>query len=248
MSLRCRSPRTACARPTGPIERQRTTVRSGVVGEHDGVHRRSVRENTSLVRRTLDRIDDAGVTWAPQFIRHDAGEEVLSWLPGKTVDEWQSRPGLLDELTGVVRQLHDLTVDLAPDHECLVHDDLQPRNVVVDHGRLGLIDWEQLRPGRRIEDVAQLCWSFAGPIMNEDAETVSGRWSRILDVYGPLDRSELVSVAVAKIDRCIDDIVRNASLGSARHHEFNERGDRADLERLRCWLDDHRTAVKSALG
>ena len=205
--------------------------------------RRPVRNNTALVCDTLGRLAEAGVDWAPRFVRRDGNEEVLSWLPGRTVDDWCSRPDLLAQLAEVVREFHDLTANPDPLHECLVHDDLQPRNVVVDGGQLGLIDWEQLRPGKRIEDVAQLCWSFAGPTPADDVDVVLRRWDRVIRAYGPIDRSELVPVAVAKLDRCIDDIERNAFAGSARHQVFLDRGDGVELARLRRWILDHAAEI-----
>ncbi len=140
-----------------------------------------MRHNTPLVRRTLDRLGGHGVRWAPRFLAIErvggVDEEVLSWLPGRPIDDWSTRPDLLDALTRVVAELHQLTVD-GDGSTCLIHDDLQPRNVVVDGDRIGLIDWEQLRPGRPIEDVAQLCWSFAGPRPGEPVASVARRWRR----------------------------------------------------------------------
>jgi hypothetical protein len=60
----------------------------------------------------------------------ELGREVVSWIPGATAasgDEIE-----LLQLARMVRQLHDLTVELVDDgFECVIHDDLQPRNVVV---------------------------------------------------------------------------------------------------------------------
>lgn len=220
----------------------------GSVEEHDGQVRRPIRENTELVRLVLERIASHGASWAPRFIGVEGDEEVLTWLPGDTFDDWRCRLGDLEQLAFVVRQLHDLTVDLAPEDECLVHDDLQPRNVVLDGSRLGLIDWEQLRPGRRVEDVAQLCWSFAGPLPEESVVAVAGRWQRIADAYGLVNRIELVPVSVAKIDRCIGDIVREAAHGSSRHAGFLERGDHNDLHLIRNWLLAHEASITSTIA
>lgn len=196
------------------------------------------------MRLALDRLADVGATWAPRFLDLDGDEEVLSWLPGQTIDDWSRRTDLLDGLTTTVRQLHDVTADLASGHDCLVHDDLQPRNVVVDGRRLGVIDWEQLRPGRRIEDVAQLCWSFATGPSDREVDAVGARWRRVVDVYGSfIDRSDIVPFALAKIGRCVDDIVREAGRGSERHRRLLDRGDCRDLEGLHDWIETNRGAL-----
>lgn len=209
--------------------------------------RRPIRPNTGLVREALGLLAESGADWSPRFVGVDAGDEVLTWLPGRTLEEWWRRPALLDELSSVVRELHDVTAELAAGHECLVHDDLQPRNIVVDEaGSVGLIDWEQLRPGRRIEDVAQLCWSFMEPTAN-DVGPVGRQWRRVVDVYGLTDRAEIVDVAIAKIERCIDDIDRQAQRGSDRHRRLLDRGDVEDLGLLRSWIEVNRTSLISAL-
>lgn len=229
-----------------PVRRPASTL--GVVQEDHPVVRRPARPNSDLVGRTLDRLAAADVDWAPRFLGVERGEEVLSWLPGKTVDDWWRRPQLLDDLTRIVKQLHDMTADVSAEGSCLVHDDLQARNVVVNGRRLGLIDWEQLRPGQRVEDVVQLCWSFTGLELLGEVGPVGQRWRRVLDVYGMVDRAEVVPVALAKIDRCIADIVGQADLGSERHQRLRDRGDDGELGRMRSWLETNRDTLAGHLG
>lgn len=179
------------------------------------------------------------MTWSPRFVALDGDDEVLTWLPGQPIDRWWDRPDLLDRLARTVRELHDATVELTSGHECLIHDDLQPRNVVVDDDRVNLIDWEQLRPGRRIEDVSQLCWSFATGPDGRSVDEVGMRWRRILDTSGFADRSDVVPTALIGIGRCIDDITRQADQGSVRHQRLAQRGDHRELTDLQHWIADH---------
>ena len=211
------------------------------------VRRRPVRQNTNLVQTVLDRLAKEGVTWAPRFISIDAQQEILSWLPGSPSNDW-TNPDRLDQLTLIVRDLHDLTATMTDEGECIVHDDLQPRNVVVDGDTLGLIDWEQVRPGRRAEDLAQICWSFAGPDTNETVAEVGSRWRRILDCYGALDRTEVIPVALAKIRQCIQDIERESRIGSASHQLMVERGDHNDLQANLEWIELHETTLVEAIA
>ena len=57
--------------------------------------------------------------------------EILSWIPGMTVTTGQEID--LPELARMVRSLHDLTAGYVPGRECVIHDDLQPRERVADH-------------------------------------------------------------------------------------------------------------------
>ena len=94
--------------------------------------RRPQRPNTALVRVVLDRLAGAGQAWAPRFLGVEGGDEVLSWLEGSTAPDSPWPTGHLDQLTLMVRRLHEVTAGLVAGAECVVHDDLQPRNVVLD--------------------------------------------------------------------------------------------------------------------
>lgn len=212
------------------------------------LRRRITRSNTELVKAALDQLEAVGVEWAPRFVEVEAGEEVLSWLPGEALESWAQEHERLERLAVIVRQLHDSTATLAKVSECLVHDDLQPRNVVVEGEFIGLIDWEQLRPGRRVEDVAQLCWSFAGPSPGDTVDSVAQRWRRILDAYGLTDRDEVVPVALAKIRRCVRDIVREADQGSVRPQALRDRGDHHDLDAILAWLARNQDGLAAAIA
>jgi hypothetical protein len=176
------------------------------------------------------------------------GRECLSWLPGVVRHDWLDQPARLDNLARIIRRFHDLTVGDAFGAECLVHDDLQPRNVVVDDdGTLGIVDWEQLRPGRRVEDVSQMCWSFSPP-RDADVVSIGRRWRRVLDAYGAVDRVGVVPASLAKIEQCIDDIVRRSAEGSVQHAMFKARGDHLELAGIHTWLTANQTALTAELA
>ena len=227
-------------------------MREGPHREGDSV-RRPVRPNTALVLDVLRRLEAAGATWAPRSRGIDDGFEVLSWLDGDTPADATEID--LDALVRMVRELHDLTAPLAvgfaDDAECLIHDDLQPRNVVVEDGRpVGLIDWEQARPGRRIEDVADLCWSFVEPVPGSDPVEIGRRWRAVLDAYDlddAVDRAEVVPMARARMAVCVDDIVRHTAAGSTRHRVLADRGDDVAIQAMLDWTTTHQDAITEVL-
>lgn len=161
--------------------------------------RRAAGPNTALVHRVLGHLEDAGVPWAPRALGvDDEGYEVLSWIPGVTTTAGHEID--LPALARMVRSLHDLTAGFVPGHECVIHDDLQPRNVVVRHEMpVGLIDWEQARPGKRVEDVANLCWSFVEPTPHSDCGDVGRRWRAVADDYGLEASDDLVATVLARM-------------------------------------------------
>jgi hypothetical protein len=205
--------------------------------------RRPVRENTPLVDRVLGVLEAARVAWAPRFLGIDEDDrEILSWLPGRAVTS--SAEIDLAVIARMVRQLHDLTEGLVVGDECVIHDDLQPRNVVVaGDGSIGLIDWEQTRPGGRVEDLAGLCWSFCEPFDGQTVREVSDRWKLVVDTYGLPEPDQLVPTMLRRMLRCADDIHRNAAAGSARHQALLERGDAAGITAAHDWVEAHADAL-----
>ena len=69
----------------------------------------------------------------------------------------------------LVRQFHDLSAGttLAGDQETICHNDLSPKNTVYRDLGAGLspvafIDWDLAAPGKRIHDLAHVCWQYIG--------------------------------------------------------------------------------------
>jgi Ser/Thr protein kinase RdoA (MazF antagonist) len=212
-----------------------------------GAVRRPVRPNTMFVQRVLRHLEDAGAPWAPRPLGIDEqGLEVVSWIPGETATTGEQVDVLA--LARIVRELHDVTVDLVDPSECVVHDDLQPRNIVVRSGRpVGLIDWEQARPGRRVEDVANLCWSFIEPRPERDPSEIGRRWRLVIDAYALDDRHLLVPTVLARTDACADAIERCAARGSPRHQTLAARGDHLAIRAMHRWVAQNDRALQSAV-
>ena len=92
--------------------------------------RRPCGANTEFAGRVLRLLEAERASWAPRFLGIDnEGREVLTWISGDTATSGNDIDLVL--LASMVRQLHDLTAGLVDGFECLIHDDLQPRNVVV---------------------------------------------------------------------------------------------------------------------
>ena len=120
---------------------------------------------------------------------------------------------------------------------------------VVRHGRtVALIDWEQTCPGHRIDDIANLCWSFTQPTQDSDPHEIAERWRVVLDAYGLADRTEVIATIVARTTKCVADIEGNAAAGSHRHALLAERGDHVAISKSLAWTIRHRAFLDAALS
>jgi phosphotransferase family enzyme len=149
---------------------------SDVVLIGDTVHRRPG-PRAGFVHELLGFFQRAGWPGAPRFLGFDArGREVVSYLDGHVAWRADARARVTDEASLVrvaelVREFHDLTAgsSLAGDQEVVCHNDLAPKNTVYrrpDDGAglrpVAFIDWDLAAPGRRIHDVAHVCWQYLG--------------------------------------------------------------------------------------
>lgn len=209
--------------------------------------RRARSDRTVFVQRVLRRLEDEGVAWSPRPLGIDElDREVVSWISGETAasgDEIDLLP-----LVGIVRQLHDLTAGLVDGFECVIHDDLQPRNIVIrDRRPVGLIDWEQARPGRRIDDVAKLCWSFIEPSRESDPTQIGQRWRHLAMAYGLDPVDALLPTVLVQMEACAEDIERGSAEGSSRHEALAARGDHVALRATHSWAVVNERSLREAL-
>ncbi|MGH3392526.1 MAG: phosphotransferase [Actinomadura sp.] len=143
-----------------------------VVRVGDTVRRRPA-PRTDFVHRLLALFEQAGWAGAPRFLgMDDRRRETLSFVAGHVAWEPHQSPAVgcdesLARAATLVREFHDLTAgtDLAGDQEVVCHNDLAPKNTVYRDLGTGLrpvafIDWDLAAPGRRIHDIAHVCWQY----------------------------------------------------------------------------------------
>jgi Phosphotransferase enzyme family len=135
--------------------------------------RKAPPQDPLFVRRLLGYFEQHRWAGAPRFLGiDDEGRDVLGfidghvpWQPDEPADVRSEQS--LAALARLVRQFHDLTAgtDLAGDHEVVCHNDLSPKNTVYrDFGEglrpVAFIDWDIAAPGRRVSDLAHVCWQY----------------------------------------------------------------------------------------
>jgi len=223
--------------------------------------RRRPAARAAFVHRLLQLFEAADWSGAPRFLGFDeAGREKLSYVDGHAAWEaWQPdgvwSPGSLRRVGELVRAFHDLTArtDLAGGHEVVCHNDLSPRNTIYRDSGTGLrpvafIDWDLAAPGRRIHDVAHVCWQYLnlGPDV-EDVATTAPLMQVICDGYGLTDRSDLVATILWWQDRCWRGISDAANAGEPAMLRLRDNGAVAAVQAAYRWTEQHRAALERTL-
>lgn len=180
-----------------------------------------------LVHALQRHLADVGWVGSPRVLGvDDDGHETLTFLEGVVpwrppVPGWALSDTALTALARLVPQLHDLTAGsyLAGSAEVVCHGDLAPGNTVYRSTAAGLapvafLDWDLAGPGRRIEDVAQVCWEWLdlGP-RAPDVREAARRIGLIADAYGLVERGELIPAIQWWQDRCWRGIETEAAAG-----------------------------------
>lgn len=192
---------------------------------------------TPAVHELLHYLGEQGLDGIPTaFGIDDEGREVLSYLPGETLDPETVAPGddALAAAARWLRRFHDAVTDFTPasDHwrqgeqpinrargEIICHNDPGLYNwVVVDGEFAGMIDWDRAGPGLPIDDLAFLVWSGV-PLLREIPAVDAARRIRVAAAaYGGVGGSEL-----------LDAVTRRMGLIAERWRAGIERGDAGTL-------------------
>jgi hypothetical protein len=161
----------------------------------------------------------------------------------------------VEAVARLLRECHDLTAgtELAGDQEVVCHNDLSPRNTVYRRVTGGwrpvaFLDWDIAGPGKRVPDVAHLCWQFLP--LDPRATDVAGTASRlraVADAYGLADRSTLVPTVLWWQDRCWRGIEARADAGDPAMVRLRETGAAESVRAAHAWVTAHRTTLEHAL-
>jgi Phosphotransferase enzyme family len=226
-------------------------TRAGVARVGDTV-RRPCTDRSEFVEQVLRRLEAASVLGVPRWLgTDDHGRDVLSYQHGDTGHDrhtWSDEQ--LTALGRLVRAMHDALAGSpeADGAETVCHNDIAPWNVILAGDLpIGLIDFDDAAPGRRIEDVAYLGWVFCelgppGPGVDEQSRRIRHVCAAYTDgrPLRPPIGPGFVDALLAQHDRISRS--RRERAGQATDPDtraFNE-GRAAEIDASREWVRAHR--------
>jgi Phosphotransferase enzyme family len=229
---------------------------TAVVRIGDTVRRRPP-EDPEFVHALLGWFERHGWGGAPRFLGTDElGREVLSFLDGHVAWAPTQPPSVtadasLARVAMLVREFHDLTAGtwLAVGAEVVCHNDLSPKNTVYLDGGAGLmptafIDWDIAAPGKRIHDIAHVCWQYLGLGPDTADPAATGRRMRLIcDAYGLTDRSGLVETILWWQDRSWRGIEGKAADGDPAMIRLRDSGAARSVRDAFDWVSGHRAEL-----
>ncbi|WP_311028730.1 aminoglycoside phosphotransferase family protein [Mesorhizobium koreense] len=190
--------------------------------------RRPCTDRTADVHRLLRHLEATGQAIAPRPLGIDAeGRQMLSYIPGRVIN--RTPAGLsnarLRSAAALIRQFHDATAGtpLARDQEIVMHTDLGPHNIVFAGPKaVGIIDWDEARPGSRLVDFAHAAWCCADICTGVPVQEQSRKLWLFCANYGWAEQaqvSQVVDELAARFQRAADAHVTSGRGEAARIFE-----------------------------
>ncbi|MFC3990377.1 phosphotransferase [Actinoplanes siamensis] len=179
----------------------------------------------------LTFLESIGFAHAPRYLGVDERDrDILTFIPGCTTDHPSQRGHGAYGMGGrILRELHDATDGhaLAGTQECVIHGDPGPFNTIFRQGQpVALIDWDSCRPGRRLEDLAYMSWTWciqsAG---NVPIEHQAEHLRELRDGYGSVETELLIDMMLlrqAEIAASEAANARNLALDRVRRQSAEE--------------------------
>lgn len=224
--------------------------------------RRPAPERARFVADLLLHLERCGWPGAPRFLGYDEdGQQILTYIDGhvawqaaQSPDVW-SRESLI-RVTSLVRQFHDLTAGtrLAGNEEVACHNDLSLANTVYRPEDDGLrpfafLDWDLAAPGKRIHDVARVCWQYVGLGPGRISASGAGHLMGVVcDAYELDDRADLVETVLWWQDRCWRGIQAGADDGWAPMIGLRDSGAMDAVRDAHTWVSEHRAELENSLS
>lgn len=221
--------------------------------------RRTPSERSRYVGELLALFERRGWAGAPRFLGTDErGREVFRYIEGRAAvspDERSAARGddTLVRIAQLVRSFHDLThgTPLAGDQDVVCHNDLAPKNTVYDTTwrPLAFVDWDLAAPGKRVHDVAHVCWQYLdlGPAVTDVRETAR-RIALICEAYGLDDTGRLLDGVLWWQDRCARGIEFGAERGERGMAALRASGVVDEIRDAQDWVAAHRRELGAFLG
>jgi hypothetical protein len=213
--------------------------------------RRSVGPNSEFSHAVLKLLEEKGFGHAPRFLGIDEeGREILTFMEGEVHHgEMNWTDDQLIKVVQMLKDFHDATAgsELTEGSEVVCHNDIAPWNTVLENDEpIAFIDFDDVSPGNRADDLAYLIWTFLELGSEVPGSVQAKKIQRISDAYGFSDKRRLIDAILEQQDKILgkrEELAKNAPDQEAR--EFS--ASRLDIIRSEMeWVKANRNILERA--
>ena len=197
------------------MEEQEITFKSGEsnggVVRIGNTVRRNLTERSDFVHQLMEELTSHHFLLSPKFIGIDEkGREVISYISGIQMNHGEITIDIMKQSMSALKKFHDILAEskLSEDQETVVHTDFAPWNLIVeDENLVGVIDFDGAIPGKRLTDIAYVCWNFLD-IGEDDGkftdEEIFLLLPQLIAAYGDINTDNLVNELISEQSRILE--------------------------------------------
>lgn len=217
---------------------------AGVVRVGDTL-RRPHKEESNFANLILKFLEKRNYAFSQRYLGQDEeGRDVFRFIEGYVPSEIGDTtfPQLLSFMK-IVRKMHDISTEIAPEGQVICHNDLSPCNTVFREGTpIAIIDWDSAVYGERWEDLTYILWLWINiGSFQRDKIDILGQMRAALVAYGA-DKDTLRSFA----DKLIWRMNKVVSDMASDNYQYERTKEWVDFSKI--WVKQNRDAIQEKIG